>query len=84
MEVVKKEESVLKSGNPFDQNVKIAYISFVFDNCNVMKKLQTRGFLITQAQHDKVATIEQEINQMISGNFESLSRPVAAFITFET
>lgn len=46
--------------------------------------LWQRGLLLTKAAMAKVVKIDEKINQYKTDHKYDLSRPIAAFITFET
>lgn len=78
-EILKKEKAVLK-----EDGVSIAHITFSFNNVEVIKLLAKRGAFITTAQNAKLAAIDQEIRTLVVRDWDKFSKPVAAFITFET
>lgn len=88
-EMVQQEQGVLTSateeaGHSENLDVKISHITFAFDNVEMIKLLQARGLLITNAQKDKMVEIDQKIRDLRRNHQEKITRPVAAFITFET
>ena len=50
----------------------------------MIKLLVQRGTLIAQGKFDKLASLDEEINETIKKNKEELKTPVSAFVTFET
>ncbi len=64
--------------------IKIAHISFAFDNKKLLAALIQRGKLITAGKFEKLAKVNASIDRMAVENQAELERPVAAFITFET
>ncbi len=78
-EILKKEKAVLK-----EDGVSIAHITFSFNNVEVIKLLAKRGAFITTGQNAKLAAIDQEIRTLVVRDWDKFSKPVAAFITFET
>ena len=67
-----------------EPNMRIAHISFAFDNKELLQALIERGTLITKGAFDKLAKVNEKIDKMYENDREKLSTPVAAFITFET
>ena len=53
--IIQDEEGVLSNENV---KIKIANISFAFDNCELISKLKTRGGFITNGKFDKLAVID--------------------------
>lgn len=79
--IIQEEDGVLSNENVV---IRIANISFAFDNCELISKLKTRGGFITNGKFDKLAAIDQQIDTIRANQYDKLSQPVAAFITFET
>jgi hypothetical protein len=67
-----------------DDQIKIAHISFAFDNKKLIAALMKRGSLITSGKFDKLDSVNEKIDQMAVEDADKISRPVAAYITFET
>lgn len=67
-----------------DQDIRIANISFGFDNPSLLDLLTQRGALITAGKLEKVPDINEKIDQLCKDKKTDLIRPVAAFVTFET
>ena len=63
--------------------IKIANITFAFDNVDILKLLSKRGYYVTYANYKKITEIENTINALKNAETDKVSRPVAAFITFE-
>ena len=64
------------------ENVNIADITFSYNNGKLISALKTRGNEIALQRFDRVQKLDAQINQLFV-DFESLTRPVSAFITFE-
>lgn len=64
--------------------MKIAHISFGYDNAALLNLLLQRGALLTKGKYDKITKIDKKIDDLITEEDEKLQRPVNAFITFET
>jgi hypothetical protein len=63
--------------------VKIADISFAFDNAELIKLLKLRGAHIMYQRYDSMREIEAKISELKDSQYEKLTRPCDAFITFE-
>lgn len=63
--------------------VKIADIVFAFNNARLITLLKQRGQHIIWQRYDKMREIEAQINELKNAEFDNLTRPVDAFITFE-
>lgn len=63
--------------------VRIANITFAFNNGEMIDKLRKRGTAIADTDYDKMREIEKEIQDDIHENFKDLTEPVTAFLTFE-
>ncbi len=55
---------------------------FSYNNSNLIHALRARGGYIAGQQFDRAQKQDQVINDLFQ-DFESLTRPTAAFITFE-
>jgi len=64
--------------------VKIANITFAFNNAQLIKLLKKRGGVIAEGKFFKLPAIDKEINILKEEDIQSLTKPVSAFITFET
>lgn len=65
--------------------LQIAYISFAYDNCELISLLMKRGKLIRVGHYDKLTKVDTEIDELIkSEKGRNLTRPVKSFIIFET
>jgi len=67
-------------------NSKIIDIQFAYNNHKLISKLQQRGTAITNLNFKNLNKIDKEIEAIIKNEdmYESLTRPVCAFITFES
>lgn len=63
--------------------VKIADISFAFNNAELIKLLRERGGHIMYQRYDKMRETENKISILKNEKFNELVKPVDAFITFE-
>ena len=74
----------IKPGDSYlSTNVRVADITFSFNNGALIKALQARGTNIAYLQFDKAQQAEQKITELCK-DFDSVTRPTAAFITFES
>lgn len=73
-----------KSTEPkeLNQNMAVADMIFSYNNSNLILALRERGNNIALQRFDRVQAMDAEINDLFK-DFESLTRPTAAFITFE-
>ena len=66
-----------------DVDIKISNITLGFNNPELLKLLIKRGSMITAGKMTKIAEINEKIEKYIKEKQKELTRPVAAFITFE-
>lgn len=66
-----------------DVDIRISNITFGFDNAKILELLTKRGSLITKGELEKVPAINTEIDTLCKTKKTELTRPVAAFITFQ-
>jgi hypothetical protein len=66
-----------------DVDIKIANITLAFNNPELLKLLINRGSLITAGKFNKVHEENEKIEKYVKNHKEELTKPVAAFITFE-
>ena len=66
-----------------DVDIKISNITLGFNNPELLKLLIKRGSMITAGKITKISEINEKIEKYIKENQKELTRPVAAFITFE-
>lgn len=64
--------------------VRIAQITFAFNNAHIVKMLKERGNFIKDVQFDKIREVEEKINAYKHENIYELNRPVFAFVSFES
>lgn len=88
-EFIRKEIEAIVSQRPQELKhasgeIRVSHITFAFNNVPVIKLLQERGNHITRAEPLKVAEVDAKLNSMKIEHLERITRPVAAFITFET
>jgi len=81
--VVYNEEGVLYK-NDDDTKIVISSITFAFNNVPLLKLLQQRGKLITSAKYEKISVINSKLKEQIQAQYDQITRPMAAFITFES
>ena len=77
----RKKKKNLKSNN--EEQAKVADIQFSFNNHKLIEKLRERGGYIAYNKFDKMRETETEINEIMQ-DFDSLTVPTSAFITFES
>lgn len=91
LELNPKRTAFLNKGKTFSnlseyqnrsKEFEIADIHFSFKNREILNLLHERGKAILDNDHDMKRYIEHEINSVIKQNHETLTTPVAAFITF--
>ena len=56
--------------------IKIAKISFAFNNSEIIRLLQRRGNLISNACYKEIHHIDDLINKVVQKKFDLLIRPV--------
>jgi hypothetical protein len=78
-EGIEKRSEIKKQGI----DIKIADIAFAYDNAELIKLLRTRGQHIVNQRFDKQKEVEQEISDLKNQSWETFTKPVCAFITFE-
>ncbi len=66
-----------------DVDIKISNITLGFNNPELLKLLISRGSLITAGKLTKVAELNDKIEKYVKDHKDELTKPVAAFITFE-
>ena len=64
--------------------MRIANITFAFNNAKLIGLLRQRGAQVAAGQFRKLPAIDEKINELKEKDLQSLTKPVAAFITFET
>ena len=64
-------------------DIKISNITLGFNNPELLKLLISRGSLITSGKFTKLEEMNEKIEKYVKDHKEELTKPVAAFITFE-
>jgi len=69
-----------------EPNASIIDIQFAFNNYDLLSALKVRGTALTNLDFEKVKEQDKYISDMIKDgdNYEKLTRPVCAFVTFES
>ena len=69
-----------------DDDVRTIDIQFAFNNYKLINLLKKRGAAITALNFDKMRDYDKELEAMIhdKDNYDDITRPVCAFITFES
>jgi len=78
--LVSKESAI----NDETTDIKIADISFAFNNDDIIDLLEARGNAIVSKNFAEKEKVEAEIEHLRTTKGDELSRPVTAYITFET
>jgi hypothetical protein len=65
------------------EKIKIALVTFAFDNSELINLLKQRGAAIKYEKFDKMREINKNIDDLKSKNLDKYTRPVSAFLTFE-
>lgn len=75
-----------KAGGTVIDEVVVKDIQFAYNNHEVINLLKTRGYAITTCNWKKVEECDQLLTKLVQDGdkFDSLTRPVCAFITFES
>ena len=66
------------------ENVSIVTINFTYENGELIEMLKERGEALRECKWDEVKKIEKEVDQLKNHHFEKLTRPISAFVTFES
>jgi len=82
-EKYEREITLMPKVNDDVDSIKIANISFAFNNDDMIKLLQRRGNAIMNNNIENKIKIEKEIDEIHKAKSSELSRPVKAFVTFE-
>ena len=67
-----------------EKNIKVAAVSFAYDNKGLLSLLAQRGTLITAGKYTKLREVNDKIKHYVTTNEKTMNRPVCAFVTFET
>lgn len=82
--IISQQPSVLHPDLVQPPAVKIANITFAFNNAKLIALLRQRGAIVGSGNFKKLPDIDKKINDLKTHDLQSLTKPVAAFITFET
>jgi hypothetical protein len=82
-EKLREKKSQPGNENLKSNDVKIADIVFAFNNARLINLLRVRGQHIVFQRYDKMREVEAQINELKNNEYDSLTKPVHAFITFE-
>lgn len=82
-ELVSAKPSVLRPDEP-PSPVTIANITFAFNNAKLLHLLQERGTAVASGMFKNLPEVDKKINELKKHEANSLTKPVSAFITFET
>jgi hypothetical protein len=66
-----------------DVQIRISNITVAFNNPELLKLLISRGSLITAGKFTKLSEENEKIDKYVNKNKDELTKPVAAFITFD-
>ena len=64
--------------------IKVACINLAYDNSHLQALLRQRGGSLIQGEFKKAKQVEQRILKEIETNKDKYTRPVVAFVIFET
>jgi len=67
-----------------EQRLTVSRIGFAYDNVEMINLLKKRGAILTSGNLDKLADVDADIKNIAIYKYETVTRPVTAFITFET
>ena len=62
----------------------MAQIHFAYDNRELIEMLRQRGRLLMQGKYKEHSVISSQIEKLVEEKKEDFSRPVVAFVIFET
>ena len=62
----------------------VVQIIFTYNNAELIKMLKERGECIKGEEWKKVEKINEEIDHLKSEHLHKLTRPLSAFVTFES
>jgi len=83
------EKEVLAKLNPAphvineDKDLKIANINFAYNNSKIIALLIKRGNLIIAGKYSQIKDVNKEIQHILDTERYDVTRPVAAYISFE-
>ena len=83
------EDDVIEKLNKFthvinDIKVGFANITFAYDNPQLLRYLTMRGSFVTSGKFDKAAEVDKLLQKLKDEKKDELTRPVSAFLTFNT
>jgi hypothetical protein len=81
---LKKAKTTRKHDVDVHSPCRIMDITFAYDNHALIALLKKRGAAITALNHAVVHACDAAIPDLIRKGYEKLTRPVVAFITFES
>lgn len=67
-----------------EKNLKIAHITFAYDNKELIKLLLKRGKIIAAGKFKKLKDMNLKVDKCLKEHADKIKRPVTCFITFET
>lgn len=67
-----------------DTDLKVAHITFTYDNEQILNLLVKRGKVITKGQFHELKKINDKIDHYFDHHYHELYRPIGAFVTFQT
>jgi hypothetical protein len=84
--IVGQQDSVLYPNLTGDQKpeIKIANITFAFKNAKLIKLLRARGKCVADGQFRKLPEVDAKINELKDKEIQTITKPVTAFITFDS
>jgi len=82
--IISQQPSVLYPNLVQPPAVRIANITFAFNNAKLIGLLRQRGTIVASGNFTKLPDIDAKINDLKTHDLQSLTKPVSAFITFET
>jgi len=78
-----KQNGSISEENCKINSVLIADIVFAYNNSELINLLRQRGANINSQKYDAMREVEKKITNLKGENYDKLTRPVCAFITFE-
>lgn len=82
--IVSQVPSVLYADQVQAPPVRISNITFAFNNAKLLGLLRERGTVVASGNFAKLPDVDKKINELKTHDLQSITKPVAAFITFET
>ena len=65
------------------EHIKVALTTFAFKNAKIIELLFERGDIIKNENWEEMESIERRINKVKEENYDELTIPCSAFMTFE-